>query len=233
MNQIVLSCEHAGNRVPAKYRDLFAQIPSILNSHRGYDIGICRVAGRIARKLHQPLFACYTTRLLIDPNRSLGHPDLFSEFSKKLTCSDKDRLIRCFHQRYRESVRQHIRQKIQENRRVIHFSIHSFTPVLQGQKRLADIGVLYDPRRSRENTLAKALQDSLRESTGLRIRRNYPYRGNADGFITALRRTYNACNYLGFEVEINQALLMKNPSKGSQLADSICLSLCRILNPAH
>jgi predicted N-formylglutamate amidohydrolase len=233
MNQIVLSCEHAGNRVPAKYRHLFAQIPSILNSHRGYDIGIWRVAGRLARKLHQPLFACYTTRLLIDPNRSLGHPDLFSEFSKALTCSDKDRLIRCFHQRYRESVTQHIRQKIQENRRVIHFSIHSFTPMLQGQIRLADISILYDPRRSREKTLAKALQDTLRERTGLRIRRNYPYRGNADGFITALRRKYDACNYLGFEVEINQALLMKYPSKGSQLADSIYLSLNRILNPAH
>lgn len=81
--------------------------------------------------------------------------------------------------------------------------------------------------------MAKALKDTLRESTGLRIRRNYPYRGNADGFITALRRTYDACNYLGFEVEINQALLMKKPSKGSQLVDSICLSLCRILNPAH
>ncbi len=36
------------------------------------------------------------------------------------------------------------------------------------------------------------------------IRRNYPYRGNADGFTTYLRKKYPASKYIGVEIEINQ-----------------------------
>ena len=34
---LVLSCEHAHNRVPARYRHLFDA--ELLESHRGYDLG--------------------------------------------------------------------------------------------------------------------------------------------------------------------------------------------------
>ncbi len=229
-NQIVLSCEHAGNRVPAEYRHLFARNPSILASHRGYDIGISKVARRIALTLRQPLFACYTTRLLIDPNRSPGHPDLFSRFSDRLTRAEKNWIAHKFHHRHRESVTQHIRKQVRGNRRVLHFSLHSFTPVLNGQKRNADIGILYDPGRKREKDLAVMLQDILTGSTGLRIRRNYPYRGIADGFTTALRKTFSERHYLGIELELNQGLIANQRSQGLKLADSICLSLDQILS---
>jgi hypothetical protein len=39
------------------------------------------------------------------------------------------------------------------------------------------------------------------------VRRNYPYRGNADGLTTALRRVHGADRYVGIEVELNQRLL--------------------------
>jgi len=42
---------------------------------------------------------------------------------------------------------------------------------------------------------------------GLRVRRNYPYRGAADGLTTHLRRQLGP-RYLGVELEINQALLL-------------------------
>jgi hypothetical protein len=45
------------------------------------------------------------------------------------------------------------------------------------------------------------------EAPGLRVRRNYPYRGVADGFTTALRRRFPADLYLGIELEVNQRLL--------------------------
>ncbi len=36
------------------------------------------------------------------------------------------------------------------------------------------------------------------------VRRNYPYRGNADGFTTYLRKKYPGSKYIGIEIEINQ-----------------------------
>ena len=106
-------------------------------------------------------------------------------FSKVLARSEKDRIVRRFYHRYRESVIHHIRERMQENRRVLHISLHSFTPVLNKEKRNADMGILYDPGRKREKAFAISLQNALRIRTGLKIRRNYPYRRSADGFTTA------------------------------------------------
>ena len=232
MDRICLSCEHAANEVPAAYRRLFAENPSILFSHRAYDIGILEVAKRMAQLLRRPLFACCATRLLIDANRSLGHANLFSEFSRQLPQKDRDWLIRNLYRRYRESVTRHVRSQIRRNRRVFHLSLHSFTPVLHGQTRKADIGILYDPGRKTETAAARALQHILRDITGLRIRRNYPYRGTADGFTASLRKTHSGRAYLGIEIEINQAMLRGDRFKAAQLAELICLALEQIRIPA-
>jgi len=228
MDRIILSCEHAGNQVPAAYRHLFAENPSILFSHRAYDIGILEVAKRMEQFLRRPLFACHTTRLLIDANRSLGHPNLFSEFSKTLPQGDKDWMVGNLYRRYRESVTNHVRRQIRRNRQALHLSLHSFTPVLRGRIRTADIGILYDPKRERETAVAAALRPILGDLTGLRIRRNYPYRGTADGFTSALRKIHNARAYLGIEIEINQAMLKGNGSKAAQLAELLCLALDQV-----
>ncbi len=229
IDHIVLSCEHAGNKLPVGFRHLFAEKKSILNTHRALDIGILPLAKRLAKLLHRPLFACYTTRLLIDSNRSLGHPDLFSEFSRGLSSADKNWLVHNLHRRYREPVIAHIRRQIRRNRSVLHLSLHSFTPMLRGRTRTADIGILYDPARIRERALAQRLQDILRHGTDLRIRRNYPYRGNANGLTTALRKTWNARLYMGIEIEFNQVLLMESRFRPGQMASLLCRSLQRLL----
>jgi hypothetical protein len=40
-----------------------------------------------------------------------------------------------------------------------------------------------------------------------RVRRNYPYRGDADGLTTHLRERLPAREYVGVELEVNQALV--------------------------
>jgi len=220
-----------GRRVPQAYRRLFETNPEILLSHRGFDIGILKVARRIARILRTPLFACHTTRLLIDPNRSLGHTNLFSEFSKSLPDSEKEWLIHNLYHPHREAVSVHVKQLIESNLRVLHLSLHSFTPILRERKRRADIGILYDPRRLCETALAKALQKNMKDSSALRIRRNYPYYGHSDGFTTALRKIHGERRYLGLEIEINQGMLSGKRSRAAWLADLLCRSLKEILEP--
>src|SRR4029079_2082622 len=84
----------------------------------------------------------------------------------------------------------------------------SFTPVMNGEVRSADIGLLYDSRRKREGELcARWLAALRRADPGLRVRCNYPYLGKADGLATALRKRYPQSRYIGVELEINQALV--------------------------
>jgi len=218
---IVLSCEHAGHAVPKAYRHLFADDPSLLTTHRGYDIGIAPLAKQLARLLDVPLIACHTSRLLIEPNRSLHHRALFSPFSRDLPQADKRWLIEHIWQPHRQTVTESIARHIHTGRRVLHLGLHSFTPVLDGCARNTDIGLLYDPRRRAEKGFALAFQQMLAQTTARRIRRNYPYRGNADGLTTALRRNFAARDYLGLEIEVNQALLTAGQSNWRKLAPTL------------
>ena len=98
---------------------------------------------------------------------------------------------------------------IADGKRVIHVSAHSFTPVLDGEDAHArtsgccTIRAARMKRRCATRWVAK-LNAALPE---LDVRRNYPYRGNADGLTTALRRRHRADRYVGIEVELNQRLL--------------------------
>jgi len=222
---VVLTCEHAGNRVPPDYRFLFEGKSSVLLTHRGFDIGVFQIARRIANILQQKLFACQTSRLLIEVNRSIRHPDLFSEFSRVLPDSEKDLLVQSVYDRYRKSVIRHIEELIWKDRNVLHLSLHSFAPLLQGKRRNADIGILYDPAYVAEKAFSTDFQKILRSTTGLRIRRNYPYLGSADGFTTTLRRNFAPTCYRGIEIEFNQELLAKKGTQAYRLAEGFCRSL--------
>jgi predicted N-formylglutamate amidohydrolase len=148
-----------------------------------------------------------TTRLLVDLNRSLGHPRLFSEITRPLDSTARLQIIDRHYLPYRGAVEERVRELLDRHGRVLHLSIHSFTPVWKGAPRVAGIGLLYDPCRKPEQRLAKAWQAALSESAPqLRVRRNYPYLGKADGFAAYLRRKLSARVYRGIEVELNQAL---------------------------
>jgi predicted N-formylglutamate amidohydrolase len=214
IDRVIVTCEHGGNRVPARYRRAFVGAAAVLATHRGYDVGALKVAKRIAVELEAPLHASTTTRLLIDLNRSLGHRASFSEFSGQLDDRAKDEVIRRYYTPYRTAVRQRIDAWVSRRLRVFHLSVHSFTPVLGGVRRSADIGLLYDPRRVRERGLCDRWLETLStEGPGLRVRRNYPYRGQADGLTTALRRRLPPSKYLGVELELNQGLLVSTDTE--------------------
>ena len=88
---------------------------------------------------------------------------------------------------------------------VVHLSVHSFTPFLDGRERRTDLAFLYDPARAGERTLARRWVEELRTRIPERsIRRNHPYRGVSDGLTTWLRRATGSDRYLGVEVEVNQ-----------------------------
>jgi predicted N-formylglutamate amidohydrolase len=205
---LVLTCEHGGNMIPRRFVALFRDRKAELRTHRGYDIGAARMAEIVARSLGAPLFVAGVSRLLVDLNRSPHNPRRFSEATRGLTADERERICRDYYEPHRHAVEGAVAKAIDEGRRVLHVGIHSFTPVLDGVVRRADMGLLYDPRRPAEHELCAVWRAAIaRSAPSLVVRRNYPYRGVSDGFTTALRRTYVGRAYAGVEVEVNQARL--------------------------
>ena len=224
---LLFTCEHGGARVPPNYRPLFAGPASKrkLQSHRGSDIGALSLARSLALSFDAPLYASTVTRLLVDLNRSIGHPRLFSEISRDLRPAERKELLDEHYFPHRNRVEVWIEAKTRRGDQVLHIGVHSFTPQIDGRERNADVGLLYDPARSAEKTLCARWKAGFREvDPALRVRRNYPYLGKADGFVPHLRRTFPARQYVGMELEVNQALLA-TPRGRRRAADSIRESL--------
>ncbi len=203
--QILITCEHGGNKIPRKYRYLFAGNESVLETHRGYDPGALEMAKTIVKQLQCPFVYETISRLLVEQNRSYHHKEVFSEYSLKLSESQKSELIRKIYDPYHEKVDSSIATAIRKNIFINHFSIHSFTPVLDGELRNADIGFLYDPSRKAELEIVDSIKNQLLNTIhGIKIRKNFPYRGNSDGQTTTLRKKYSEKHYSGIEIEISQ-----------------------------
>ena len=201
--KLVLTCEHAGNQVPAEFHYLFDRDPAILGTHRGYDPGAHDLFIYL-KDLAAFSRAHMESRLLIELNRSMHHPDLFSEFTRPLPMETRKELINTYYIPYRGEIEDVISRLVQKGEEVIHLSIHSFTPELNGELRNADIGLLYDPSRKDEKDWSMCMKNELLERDGsLRLRANYPYRGTSDGFTTCLRKKFHE-NYIGIEIEVNQ-----------------------------
>ncbi|WP_421977403.1 N-formylglutamate amidohydrolase [Roseivirga seohaensis] len=202
---ILITCEHAGNELPESYKYLFKRGKEALESHRGWDPGAAILASYLGVELAVPVFMHPTSRLLVEVNRSLNHPQLFSEFTIDLEPSVKQFLLNKYYRPYRNAVTDWIKRETEAKNEVAHFSIHSFTPVWEGKKRPTDIGILFDPKRRLENKIALELTEKLRELAPLlTIDLNEPYKGTDDGFTTWLRKKFGVKNYSGIEIEVNQ-----------------------------
>lgn len=205
--RVVVTCEHATNRVPSAYRHLFKSksAQAALASHRGWDPGSLEMGRFLSRAIGAPLFAAPASRLLVEVNRSPHHRSLFSEFSRPLGDAERARVIEKYYDPHRMRVAIAIRKMLKGRHRVIHLGMHTFTPMMKGIVRNADIGLLYDPKRSGELAFCTAWKRSLLDrAPSFRVRRNYPYLGRADGFTTFLRRELKTSRYLGIELEVSQ-----------------------------
>ena len=237
MDQLVITCEHAGNDVPEAYRELFAGHEHLLPTHRGWDPGALMLARELAERFQAPLYFDTTTRLLVDLNRSVGTPELHSEATRHLSLADRRAILERYYHPHRQKAEGAIRAAIEAGARVIHVASHSFTPELNGQVRTADIGLLYDPARSGEVAFTSAWLAALaRSDSSLRLRRNYPYLGTSDGLTMALRRRHPPERYVGVELEVNQRYVEEDgplwPRIRKTLVETLAQALATVGGPA-
>ena len=205
---LVLTCEHGGNRIPRPYAHLFQGEDELLESHRGWDPGALTLARLLARELDRPLLAVTWSRLFVEANRAPSNPRIWSRFTGALPRAERERILEEWWWPHRRAVEEAVSAGIADGGRVLHVAVHSFTPELDGQVRNADVTFLYDSRRKGEADICRRWAGILgRLGPELRVRFNYPYRGNTDGLTTWLRRRFPQERYLGIELEFNQALV--------------------------
>lgn len=208
----VVTCEHAGNDVPAEWRHRFAGHEGVLQTHRGWDPGAYEMGRELARVLDAPYIAQRVTRLLVETNRSERHPKLFSEFTRDLPQEERRQLMETYYRPHRRRVVAAIEDVLKHFDVAIHVGVHSFTPVWDGEERRVDVGLLYDPaKRLERDVCSRWVAELRRVRPDLRIRRNQPYLGISDGLTKTLRRYFDEPGgterYVGIELEMSQALV--------------------------
>jgi predicted N-formylglutamate amidohydrolase len=214
--------------VPPDLAPLFAGWRDILDSHRGFDLGALATAEALGRGTGAPVVATTVSRMVVDCNRSLGHPGLFSEITKKLPRSGRTAILEAYYHPHRQAVTMAVAGLLEAGRTVLHLACHSFTPRLGGITRHCDVGLLYNPGRMAEKAFCLAWLEEMSSLDGERIlRRNYPYRGVADGLTTSLRRRFGE-GYLGVELEVNQRFAWGGEASLEVLNDLLLTALRRV-----
>ena len=119
------------------------------------------MAKALASAFAAPLVASTVSRLLIDLNRSIGHPQLFSAVTRAAPAQTRAQIVEQHYRPYRAQVERLVRQAVSSGHRLIHISSHTFTAELDGRVRSADVGLLYHPGRRGEAEVCARWKESL------------------------------------------------------------------------
>lgn len=181
--RIVITCDHASNRVPPEVGGGSLGVPSAdMARHISHDVGAAGVSRHLGKVLDAPVICSNFSRLVIDPNRGEDDPTLVMKLydgtlipaNRKLTDADFNwRLQNCYRPYHAA-----LADLIASRDRPIIVAIHSFTPQLRGRApRPWHIGILHE----KDQRLAKPMLARLRRESDLCVGENEPYGGHLDG----------------------------------------------------
>ena len=180
-SNLLFTSDHNGSAIPTKLKNLGVPLNE-LRRHVAYDIGIDAVAHALSARFNATLIVANYSRLVIDCNRHPGSAGSIPSVSdntvvpgnKNLSDDDiKSREDEIF-DAYHSSVGNRISIMRSENKNPILISLHSFTPVIGGQFRPWEIGILFKD----DERLSAPLINKLREQKDLNIGDNKPYSGS-------------------------------------------------------
>jgi len=179
---MLLVCDHASRAIPHAMGRIGLD-ESALELHVAWDIGAQDVTRMLSEKLDAAAVLAGYSRLLIDLNRQPGDPGSIPETSDTTTVpgnfnlSEEQQLARVesFFWPYHHSVANALAHLWRRGPAPALFSVHSFTPSMDGEERPWDIGVLWN----RDPRLAVPLLEKLKavENGRYHVGDNEPYSG--------------------------------------------------------
>jgi predicted N-formylglutamate amidohydrolase len=178
---ILLICDHASRRFPAVLGTMGLD-PVALRCHLALDIGAGLLTERLASNLSATAVLCQYSRLVVDCNRQLMDSSAFLEFgdgivvpgNRNLHPDEKQGRADAIYWPYHDAVELQVERLGATGRPPIFIAVHSFTPVLNGESRAWEMGVLWDTDR----VTAEIFLHDLREA-GYHVGDNEPYSGKA------------------------------------------------------
>ncbi|MBU0583329.1 MAG: N-formylglutamate amidohydrolase [Alphaproteobacteria bacterium] len=182
---IVLLADHARRALPEEYGDLGLP-PAEFQRHIAYDIGVEAVTRRLAELTGAPAVIAGFSRLLIDPNRGEDDPTLIRQLydgtvvpgNYPMAPQERERRLDRFYRPYHDAVGAMVASVAEASGAApFIFSVHSFTPVMQGRARPWHAGVLWDL----DDRVARPLIEMLAEDPQIVVGDNEPYDGALRG----------------------------------------------------
>jgi predicted N-formylglutamate amidohydrolase len=178
---ILLVCDHASRRFPRALGTMGLD-PFARRCHLAVDIGAGALTEALADSLGVTAVLCQYSRLIVDCNRQLMDPGAFLEFgdgviipgNRSLHQQDKDVRAKDIYWPYHGAVEAQVSRFRDMDTDPVFISIHSFTPVLNGESRTWEMGVLWD----KDRVTAEIFVNDLREA-GYLVGDNEPYSGKA------------------------------------------------------
>lgn len=178
---ILLVCDHASCRFPESLGDMGLD-PFARRCHLAIDIGAGALTECVSDSLGVTAVLAQYSRLVIDCNRELLDPGAFLEFgdgivvpgNRNLHQSDKDDRAEAIYWPYHNAIKQQIKRLKSIGPPPAFISMHSFTPVLNGESRPWQVGILWDA----DSRLSDILIEEFR-AAGYETGDNQPYSGKA------------------------------------------------------
>ncbi len=226
---LVLTCEHAGNELPpnVEFND---REEEWLEDHWGWDIGAERIVRAMVERESAVAILSRYSRLLCDVNRrrdqwDLVRPHVHGEpigFNDDLTEADIRERVERYHVPYHDAADACLEEVTELNPDVFLLSVHTFTPVLAGEVRDLEIGLLFDHD---QEPYADDLEEEL-AAEQLDVVRNEPYSGK-EGFIYSVERHGSNHDVRFLEIEIRNDLV-DTPDGARRIADHLSNALRRL-----
>lgn len=225
---VILVCEHASHFIPPEFNNLGLQ-PEHSKSHAAWDPGALAVAQIMATDLNAKLVAGQVSRLVYDCNRPPDADDAMPARSevvdipgnRGLDAAARAARTAAFYEPFRAELAHTVKQAGDP----VIVTIHSFTPVYNGQPRAVEIGILHDS----DTRLADAMLANAASHTQMDVRRNDPY-GPSDGVTHTLKEHAIPAGHLNVMLEIRNDLIAKTDQQTAMahmiahwVADAIAL----------
>jgi predicted N-formylglutamate amidohydrolase len=228
--QILLTCDHASNRVPSALADL-GLTREALSRHIGWDIGAGEVSRGLARRLDAAAVLAGHSRLVIDCNRDPGDATSIAATSDGIAIpgnrdlSPQARQVRQteIFAPYHAAIADWIETRLARAIVPALLSIHSFTPAMGGKARPWHVGILWDA----DPRIPVPLLEGLRADPALVVGDNEPYSARMPAGYT-VRHHAVARGLPHVAIELRQDLI-EDAAGAERWADRLAAALAPIL----
>lgn len=227
---LLLTCEHASNALPDEGQPGGWSWPPadrrLVHDHWAWDPGAAALTRALCARTGAPAVLSRFSRLLVDPNRPLDSETLFRdvadgspvELNRVVSSAERERrLTRCY-----EPYHAAVDAMVQRHPGAPLLSMHTFTPVYEGQPRAVELGVLFDD----DEAWALRWFDAL-QGHGYDVRLNEPWSGRL-GLMYSVQRHAQRWGRVCMELEVRQDLAT-DPAHVARIVDLLVTALGQVL----